>query len=108
MQEPLVIAYDNKPDNENTRFFIQTLKNTNWKYKMIGEGEEWKGFINRMMRYLEELYLLEDDTIVVLSDARDVIALRDPKFFIEAFKSFQKPILVYPHTALLPSNSDYV
>jgi hypothetical protein len=85
--EPLVLTYDNAP-NENTRFFVTTLQQTKWAYKLVGEGEKWEGFVNKIKGYLRELSSLKDDQVVVLSDARDVFALRPPTEFVKAFNSF--------------------
>ena len=47
MATPLVITYDNAP-TENTRLFLRTLEKNKWNYKLIGEGETWRGFITKL------------------------------------------------------------
>jgi hypothetical protein len=91
--EPLVLTYDNAP-TENTRFFVTTLQQTKWKYKLVGEGEKWVGFLNKMNGYLRELSSLKDDQVVVLSDARDVVALRPPSEFGKGFLSYGGRVVV--------------
>lgn len=89
----LVVSYDNCP-TDNTLFFKKTLETNGWAYKLIGEGEEWKGFETRVTAYNNFLKTLEPTTIVVLSDARDVVCVRGPKAFLEGWKTFQKDIVV--------------
>lgn len=90
---PIVLTYDNAP-NENTRFFVTTLQQTKWTYKLVGEGEKWEGFPTRMKCYLRELSALKEDQVVVLSDARDVVAVRPPNEFIKGFLSCGGRIVV--------------
>jgi hypothetical protein len=91
--EALVLTYDNAP-TENTRFFVTTLQQTKWAYKLVGEGEKWEGFPTRMKCYLRELTTLKEDQVVVLSDARDVFAVRPPNEFIKGFLSYGGRVVV--------------
>jgi hypothetical protein len=91
--EPIVISYDNAP-NDNTRFFIKTLEQTKWKFRMVGEGDTWEGWPTRMRTYLKEVSTMKEDQLVVFSDARDVFAVRPPNEFTKAFRSFGKQIVV--------------
>ena len=75
---PLVISYENKfRENINSQNFELTLKNNKWKYIFIGEGENFINFSTRMNSYYNFLKTLHDEKVVILSDARDVICLRD-------------------------------
>ena len=89
---PLVVSYDNAP-NEFTHYFTKTLNRQEWDYTIIGEGDVWQGWQTRMKAYRDYLYTLPDDKIVVLSDARDVVCVRSPKAFMDAFQSFNKDIV---------------
>lgn len=91
---PLVISVETNADNKNTYYFVKTLINNNWDYDIIGIGKPWKGFQSKIEYFHEYLKTLPPDKIVVLSDARDVFCVRSPEHFIQAFESFQKPILV--------------
>jgi hypothetical protein len=91
--EPIVLTYDNAP-TDNTRFFVTTLQQTKWNYKLIGEGEKWEGFLNKMNGYLREVTALKDDQVVVLSDARDVFAVRPPNEFVKGFLSYGGRVVV--------------
>ena len=91
--EPIVISYDNDP-TENTEFYIKTLESQGWKYKLIGQGEVWEGFISKIRGYNNVLKTLPDDQIVVITDARDVLCVRCPKAFLEGYNEFKSDIIV--------------
>jgi len=91
--QPLVISYDNNP-NENTALYIKTLESNGWDYRIIGNGDTWTGWITRIHAYRKFLDTLEDERIVILTDARDVVCVRGPKAFIKGFQSFGKNIVV--------------
>ena len=93
---PLVITYCNKfkeTNYENTRRFVETLQNNKWEYVVLGEGEQWQGFmtkINACRRYLKTLH---PDKVVIVSDAHDVYCTRNVHYFMEDFKVLNKPIV---------------
>jgi hypothetical protein len=93
MASPLVVSYDNAP-TENTRFFIKTLERNGWNFKIIGEGETWKGYASKVNGYNNFLSSIDPDTIVILSDARDVLCVRSTKAFMEVFSSFRTDFVV--------------
>jgi hypothetical protein len=74
--------------------FIQTLDANQWNYKMIGKGETWLGFQNKINGYLLTVSKLPERTLVVLSDARDVLCMRCPDAFKTAFLSFGERIII--------------
>lgn len=97
LNNPLVITYCNKfksTNFENTRRFVETLKNNNWEYLILGEGEEWKGFISKMIAYKNYLKNINSDKIVIISDAHDVYCIKNSKLFINDFKNINKKIIV--------------
>ena len=91
--DPLLITYDNAP-NENSEFFFETCKRNGWNIRHVGLGEKWEGFINKINAYKKICYELPPDQIVVISDARDVFCVRPPKAFIEGFLEFKSNIVV--------------
>jgi hypothetical protein len=90
---PLVVSYDNRP-TDNTLFFKKTLETNGWNYKLLGEGEKWIGFITRVVAYNNFLKTIDPNTTVVLSDARDVVCVRSPKAFMEAYNTFHNNFIV--------------
>jgi hypothetical protein len=91
--KPLVLSYDNQP-TDTTRTYIDTLTHHGWDYTMLGEGEQWRGFISKMDAYARHLRTLDDAQVVVLTDARDVFCVRQSSAFLEAFRSFTCGIVV--------------
>jgi hypothetical protein len=91
--EPIVITYNNEP-TENSDFFFETCKRNGWNLKPIGLGEKWEGFANKINAYKNICCELPSDQIVVISDARDVFCVRQPKAFIEGFLEFKSDIVV--------------
>jgi len=90
---PLVLTYDNKPTDASHVFF-NSLKTNGWDFRLVGEGDDWRGFVTRMTGYLNFLKTLHHEQLVILSDARDVICVRPPKAFSKGFAFFKKPIVV--------------
>jgi hypothetical protein len=92
---PLVISYETDIANNNAAMFKKTLNKNGWQYIFIGEGIKWNGFRDRVFAYYKQLELLNDDKIVILSDARDVFCLRTPNFFINNIKNIvDKQIII--------------
>jgi len=90
---PLLLSYDNKP-TDTTEVFMKTLMSNAWEYVLLGKGEVWEGWHTRMNAYHKYLSTLHEDKLVVLSDARDVLCLRGPHAFREAFRSYKKDLVV--------------
>jgi len=93
MATPLVITYDNAP-TENTRLFLRTLEKNKWNYKLIGEGETWRGFMTKLNGYANYIKTLDPNQLVIVSDARDVVCLRGPRAFTKGFESFNRELVV--------------
>jgi len=91
--DTILLSYDNAP-NEHTKHFLHTLDANKWNYRMIGEGEVWKGFVNKLNGYLRSVSELPGDTLVVVSDARDVVCVRPPGAFKPGFVSYGGRIVV--------------
>jgi hypothetical protein len=79
MVDPIVLSVS----TDECKNFENSLKKFGWKYKILGRGHEWGGWVWRMKIYLESLKKLHPDTKVILSDASDVIALRGPPMDID-------------------------
>lgn len=93
MTSPLVVSYDNCP-NDNTRLFVKTLETNGWNYKLLGMGDVWRGLINKVVGYHDYLKTIDPQTVVILSDARDVFCVRGPKAFLEGWRTFNKDMVV--------------
>lgn len=82
--------------NEKLENFIRSLNKHKFNYKWLGKNIEWKSFNTKSeLVYNELLYNnYNDDDIVIVSDAYDVLVNRNSSSFKESFKSFKKPIVV--------------
>jgi hypothetical protein len=96
MTEPIVITMDTNPNDEALRF-LKTLTTQGWKYRLVGTDEKWVSFLHRSARYLEELKIIAaktPDRVCVIADCRDVLCVRTPLSFMDAFNTFEKDIVV--------------
>jgi len=92
---PLVIGYDNTLDqDENTKFFIETMKTNDWEYALLSVSAKWNGFEDKLLAVKRFLDTLPTDKVVVISDTRDVVCCRTSKHFLQAFSSKKKDISV--------------
>jgi len=60
----------------------------------LGFGQKWTGFIMKFNLINEYLNNLDNNDIVIFSDAYDVLLLQDSDTIINKFKSFNKPIVI--------------
>lgn len=96
INKPLVITYCNKyksENYENTHRLIKTLKNNEWDYHILGDGEEWKGFNTKIHSVKNFLSTLNPEKIVIISDAHDVYCIKNSFHFISLFKLCNKSII---------------
>jgi hypothetical protein len=97
LNKPLVITYCNKYKSEqfeNTVRLTETLNNNNWEYVVLGDGDEWKGFMTKIIAYKNYLITLQPKKIVVIADAHDLYCLRNSSSFIDNFKKYKSQIVV--------------
>ena len=71
----------------------ESCKKNNIELVTLGLGQKWTGFTMRYQLYFEYLKKLPDDEIVMISDAYDVVILRDAKDIKEEFLKFNKKIV---------------
>lgn len=96
MTEPIVLTMDTNLNDEAIRF-LKTLTKQGWKYRVIGTDTNWVSFLHRAVRYLEEIKRIatvDPDRICVVADCRDVLCVRTPYAFTDAFNEFDKDIVV--------------
>lgn len=86
MDKILLISYETDMTNSNAQLFKKTLENHNWEYIFIGNGNQWKGFSDKIIGYYDYLLTLDTNKIVILSDARDVFCLRSSDLLIDKIK----------------------
>ena len=71
-----------------------SAKRNNINLITLGWGQKWTGFMMKINLIKEYLNNLDDNDIVVCSDAYDVLIFQDADTIINKFKSFNKPIIL--------------
>tara|TARA_Y100000389_G_C17468238_1_gene527714 strand:+ start:6 stop:971 length:966 start_codon:yes stop_codon:yes gene_type:complete len=71
----------------------QSCKRHNIDLIPLGMGEEWTGFTKKFKLWRDYLNTLNDNEIVMLNDAYDVVILEDGDTIIKKFKTFNKNIV---------------
>ena len=80
----------------------ESCKRHNIELIPLGMGEEWNGFTKKFYLWNDYLKDLNDDEIVMINDAYDVIILENSEKIIKKFKSFNKNIVLsYQNSKLL-------
>jgi hypothetical protein len=74
---------------DTLRVLLESLKGHNYSYRVLGYGETWRGFRNRVNTYLSGVskYKEErgDDALVVMVDGYDCLCIKDSE---KLYKSF--------------------
>ena len=76
----------------------ESLITQGYSYRVLGFGDEWKGWRYRMKKYRDALLEWSDkygpQSLVILSDAYDVLFVRRASSgFVSTFQKFQRPIV---------------
>jgi hypothetical protein len=66
----------------------------NYNLITLGWGKKWEGFIMKYKLLIENLDKFNDNDIIILIDAYDVIVVDNKSTVLEKFKKFNKPILL--------------
>lgn len=92
--DPVLISYENDINNENSKFFFETVKRNDWEFQQVGAGDKWEGWVTRMKAYRDVCSRYDKERILVFTDARDVFCVRYSKAFKAAFEYFNTPIIM--------------
>ena len=82
-QEPVVLTIATHR-NSYVQEYEDRLKDLGYSYKLLGMGQEWKGFEMKMELSCSELELL-GDKIVIMCDSYDLLFLQSPKKIMEKY-----------------------
>jgi hypothetical protein len=74
-------------------FLVESCKRHNIKLIVLGLGKKWEGFTMRYKLYLDYLNTLNNNEIVMINDAYDVVILQDSKIIKTKFLKFNTKIL---------------
>lgn len=72
----------------------KSAKMNNYNLITLGWGKKWEGFIMKYKLLIEILNIFDDNDIIILIDAYDVIVTDNKSIVIEKFKKFNRPILL--------------
>lgn len=91
-----IFIYDNSTTTTRTKNLEILLSKLNYPYKIVGKGEEWKGWYGRWNTYIDEINKIEDkDAYVCLLDGRDVLITQPYSEFIKkATNQYEDKIIV--------------
>jgi hypothetical protein len=82
---PLFLSYETDMSNINAKILELTLKKNNWNYNFIGNNTKWINMMDKAKGFYYYLITLPSEKIVILSDSRDVICCRSPKYFMNDY-----------------------
>lgn len=82
-----LITYEND-NHKNLKNLQATCKQYNWDLTILGENEIWYGFGTKIFRYTKHLKTINDDDIVIIIDARDVLLNATPETFLKRIRHF--------------------
>ena len=71
----------------------ESCKRNNIDLVVLGLGQKWEGFTMRWKLWYDYLNKLDDNEIIMINDAYDVIIVEDSKEIIKKFKKFKKPVV---------------
>jgi len=72
---------------------VESCKKNNIELIVLGLGEKWTGFTMRFKLWLQYLNTLDDNEVVMINDAYDVIIIENKEQILEKFKTFKKPVV---------------
>lgn len=72
----------------------KSAKLNNYNLTTLGWGQKWEGFVMKYKLYKEKLSMLDDNDIVIMVDAYDVIVMEKQELLIKKFKTFNKSIVL--------------
>lgn len=92
----LVISYSNKEGFEQQNY-ENSLKQFNIKYKIVGQGEKWLGFVKSKITQCRNYFLDNPDVkpeVIICTDAFDVLAVKEIDDLLTLFENCGKRIAV--------------
>tara|TARA_R110002153_G_scaffold45380_1_gene128019 strand:+ start:4775 stop:5698 length:924 start_codon:yes stop_codon:yes gene_type:complete len=87
MKEPFVLTVATE-NNDYVKNLELNLNNLGYNFKILGLQTKWKGFDTKMKLLINELKTLNNNTIVVVVDAYDVLFARKPEELLKKYIYF--------------------
>lgn len=88
MAPPILFATENDASNANGARFARLARDRGWDVRMLAKGRAFTHMFDfKVPVYRDALREVSSDALVVLSDARDVLPLREADEFEEAWRT---------------------
>ncbi len=97
-----VISFANY-QNKGVVNLEKTLKNQHYNYKIIGDGQEWKGFMTKCQAYSNCIATLPSKSLVAIVDAFDVLATGPSEELYDKYMQNYRGKIVYGAESMLMS-----
>ena len=87
------IVVATKPNIGYYQIMVESCKKNNIELVVLGLNKKWEGFTMRFKLWMDYLNTLDDNEIVMLNDAYDVVILQDSSIILNKFKKFNKRVI---------------
>ncbi len=87
----LYVATKNTPGMVN---YEKSLEKFGYPHERLGKGDKWGGWRYRMQVYEKACSARNPEDILILTDADDVICVKDPDGVVDKFRAFGTPVVV--------------
>lgn len=71
-----------------------SLEKQGYDYKIIGLGEKWGGWTWRTRQYIKAVSEIQEEKLVVLTDATDLFFIGPPQDLLSSFESYNSDVVV--------------
>lgn len=87
----ILITYETDSKNPHLQNLINQMDKYNFNYIILGNNEKWDGWFGRLKKYQEYIDTLDNNTYILLCDARDVlINNKTSSIFLQKAKELYK------------------
>jgi hypothetical protein len=89
----LVLTVNTRPSS-NLEIWENSVARNGYKYKILGLGEEWKGWVWRTQKYIDEIESQRDIDIFILCDSDDLYFMGSESELLEKFLKYNTDIMI--------------
>ena len=95
LKKPKIIIFETNQHEKNVILLKQTLEKYNMNYIFLGNDIKWKGFGTKILEIQKYLKTQDENDVVVIIDARDVLTNNYPEKLIEYFNKNDKNQIIF-------------
>lgn len=88
-----VISYANRI-NRHVRNYSNSLEKFNYNFEIVGDGQEWKGFMTKINEYIKTLERIKED-FVCITDCYDVLACGDSDELLKKYRDIAESKILF-------------